>query len=315
MALIYRAVLRAQAAFFTRNLRSDGIKMGSPTEFQLSRIAARMEHGQNQDAFLFDEKVNDKRKAAENDGAPHFASDFGEQIGIVRDTLKALLDGGSKFQTQAFAFSFIPSDGIVILQFRDTTEDDSSFHFWYFASSLALTSSQETTSLGLSKWSCRRRSISSASPGASSREAAMPSHRLRHNSTCSANGSARASLNIVSALMASIYRAHLRAQAEFFTRVAFHQIQQSEMRSKRVATDSGKRDRPGRSQRRPRRWPHRLVRVQTRPVAIPQRVRRGGAPKGSRGGCAPHESLRHNLWATPLSIRNPQSAIGNPQFP
>jgi len=71
----------------------------------------------------------------------------------------------------------------------------------YFASSLALISSQETTSPGFSRWSWRRRSISSASPGVSSFDSTMSFQRLRHSSICSASVSARASLKTISELM------------------------------------------------------------------------------------------------------------------
>ena len=168
--------------------------------FQLFRIAARMKYGHNHDAFLFDEKVNYIREGTKNDCTPDFSSDFWKQLGIFHNSLKALLDRGSKFLSQSFAFAFIPTDGIVILPFREAAKDVASFHFPYLASSLALTSSHETTSLGLSRWSCKRRSISSASPGASSCEPTISSQRLRHSSTCSVNGSARASLKIVSGL-------------------------------------------------------------------------------------------------------------------
>jgi hypothetical protein len=77
-------------------------------------------------------------------------------------------------------------------------------------------------------------------------------------------------------------------------------IRQIEIRTNRVVTESlavfrnGERARPGRSQRRPRRWPLRGARVQTDSVVPPQKVRREGAPNGSRGGCAPRENFRAN---------------------
>src|SRR5664280_41903 len=64
--------------------------------------------------------------------------------------------------------ALIPGNGTVKLLFGDAPEDEAAFHSRYFASSMTLTSSHETMSLGLSRWSSRRRSISSASPGVSS---------------------------------------------------------------------------------------------------------------------------------------------------
>jgi hypothetical protein len=162
--------------------------------------------------------VNYIRKTAENDCTPDGSPDFWKEFWIFRDAAKVFFDGGSKFLTQAFAFALISSDGTVILQFRDAAKNEAAFHFRYLASSLALTSSHETTSLGFAKWSCNRRSISSASPGVSSCELAMPSQRSRHSSIRSAHGSARASLKIASELIPAIYRVRSRAQAEFCSR-------------------------------------------------------------------------------------------------
>jgi hypothetical protein len=67
-------------------------------------------------------------------------------------------------------------------------------------------------------------------------------------------------------------------------------IRQIEIRTNRVVTGfAGEHARPGRSQRRPRRWLFRDARGQTDSSLPPQKVRREGAPNGSRGGCAPPE--------------------------
>src|SRR5450759_3921881 len=166
--MIPREILKKIRQAELRTNRS--VQISSPV-FQLFRFAARVEDGQNHDAFLFNEKVNHERKAADN-GTSHFASDFGKPFGIVGDALKVFLDGGAKFLTQAFALAFVIGDGIVKLLFRNATKDEAAFHLRYFASSLALTSANETTSLGFSRWSWRRRSISLASPGVSSCELA-----------------------------------------------------------------------------------------------------------------------------------------------
>src|SRR5256886_5018029 len=66
-----------------------------------------------------------------------------------------------------------------------------------------------------------------------------------------------------------------------------------EIRMNRTVTElAGERARPGRSQRRPRRW-LRVARVQTDTPAVQRNVRREGAPNRSRGGCAPR-----NLFQT-----------------
>src|SRR5882724_2349333 len=180
--------------------------------FQLLRIATRVEDGQNHDSFRFDQKVNRKRKPPDNNRAPDFTSHFWKPFGIVCDTLKILLDDGPKFLSQAFALIFIIGNGIIKLLFRHATKNEAAFHLRYFASSLAFTSSKEMMSSGLERWSCKRRSINSASPGVSSRDSTMPSHRLRHSSICSASGRARASFRTISELMAVIYSANRGTQ-------------------------------------------------------------------------------------------------------
>jgi len=190
------------------------VRISSPV-FQLFRFAARVEDGQNHNALFFDEKVNYERKAADN-GSANLASDFRKSVRVFRDALKVFLNRGAKFLTQTFTFAGISGNGIIKFLFRDATKDEAAFHLRYFASSFALTSSQETTSLGLSRWSWSRRSISAASPGVSSFDPTISSQRLRHSSTCSANGSAQASLKTISELMLLIYRVGSPAQAEFF---------------------------------------------------------------------------------------------------
>jgi hypothetical protein len=182
-------------------LRTNRIVQISSPVFQLFRFAACVEDGQNHDAFGFNQKMDYKRKTTENNCAPDFTTNFWKPFWMVGDALKVLLDGGAKFLTQAFTLAFIIGNGIVKFLFGNATEDEAAFHLRYFASSFALTSANETTSSGFSRWSWRRRSISSASPGVSSCESTMPSQRLRHSSICSANGRARASLKIVSELM------------------------------------------------------------------------------------------------------------------
>lgn len=68
-------------------------------------------------------------------------------------------------------------------------------------------------------------------------------------------------------------------------------IRQIELRTNRIVTELfGERARPGRSQRRPRRWHGRTEIPRAFPTNVARRVRREGAPNRSRGGCAPHFS-------------------------
>lgn len=73
--------------------------------------------------------------------------------------------------------------------------------FAVFASSFAFNPSIEMTSSGLSRCSCKRLSINSASPGVSSFDSTISSQRLRQSSICSASGRARASFKTVSEVM------------------------------------------------------------------------------------------------------------------
>ncbi len=182
-------------------LRTNRLVQISSPVFQLFRFAARVEYGQNHDAFGFNQKMNHKRKAPENDCAPDFTANFWKPFWIIGDTLKVLLNRSAKFLTQTCALVFVIGDGIVKFLFRNATKDEAAFHLRYFASSFALTSANETTSSGFLRWSCKRRSISSASPGVNSFDPTMSSQRLRHSSTCSASGSARASFRTNSELM------------------------------------------------------------------------------------------------------------------
>ena len=120
--------------------------------------------------------------------------------------LEIFLNRRTKLESQSFLIRFVSRNGIVKLLFRNSTQDQAAFHLPYFASSFALTSSQETTSSGLSRWSWSRRSIKAASPGVSSWEPVIPSRRSRHSSMRSDKGSARASLKTISELMSSNYR-------------------------------------------------------------------------------------------------------------
>jgi hypothetical protein len=182
-------------------LRTNRIVQISSPVLQLFRLTACMENGQNHDAFGFNQKMDCKRKTPKNHRAMDFTANFWKPFWIVRDALKVLLDDCAKFLTQTFAFVFVIGDGIVEFLFRNATKDEAAFHLRYFASSFALTSANETTSSGFWRWSCKRRSINSASPGVSSFDPTMPSQRLRHSSTCSASGSARASFRTNSELM------------------------------------------------------------------------------------------------------------------
>jgi len=176
------------------------VQISSPV-FQLFRFAACVENGQNHDAFGFNQKMNHKWKASKNHCAPNFTANFRKPFWIVGNALKVLLNRSAKFLTQAFTLGFVIGDGIVKLLFCNATKDETAFHLRYFASSFALTSANETTSSGFWRWSCSRRSISSASPGVSSFDPTMSSQRLRHSSTCSASGRARASFRTNSDLM------------------------------------------------------------------------------------------------------------------
>jgi len=171
--------------------------------FQLTRFAAGVENGQNDNAFSFDQKMNHIRKAAKNHSAPDFAANFWKPFRMVCDTLKVFFYDGAKIPAQAFPLLFIKGDGIVKFFFGDTTKNKAPLHLRYFASSLALTSLKETTSSGFLRCSCKRRSMNSASPGVNSFDSAMSSQRLRHSSICSGSGSARASFKIDSEFMES----------------------------------------------------------------------------------------------------------------
>ena len=97
-------------------LRTNRLVQSSSPVFQLFRFAAGVEHGQNHDAFGFNQKMDHKRKATDN-GSANFASDFRKPFGIIGDALKVLLDGGAKFLTQAFTLVFVIGNGIVKLLF------------------------------------------------------------------------------------------------------------------------------------------------------------------------------------------------------
>jgi hypothetical protein len=65
-------------------------------ESDLLGVAAGVEDGQDNDPFLFGEKVNYERKASDHCAA-NFASDFRKHFRIVCDALKVFLYRSSKF--------------------------------------------------------------------------------------------------------------------------------------------------------------------------------------------------------------------------
>jgi hypothetical protein len=186
-----------------KKIRQTGIQRSriSTPVFKLFRFATGMKDRQNDDAFCFNQKMDHIRKAAKNDCAPDFTTNFRKPFGMVRNALKALFYNSTKLLAQAFLLLFIKGNGIVKLFIGNTAKNQGPLHLRYFKSSLALTSLSEMTSFGFLRCSCRRRSINLASPSVNSSDSTIFSQRLRHNSICSANGRARASFNTDSELM------------------------------------------------------------------------------------------------------------------
>src|ERR1700722_19892282 len=88
-------------------IRTNCLVTISPLVFQLSRVTAGMENGQDHNSFGFDHKMNDERKTAKDHRTPDFAAHFRKAFRIIRDTLKTFLNYRSKFPAQAFALVFI----------------------------------------------------------------------------------------------------------------------------------------------------------------------------------------------------------------
>jgi hypothetical protein len=141
--------------------------------------------------------------SAENHRTADFAAHFWEALRVVSDALKIFLNCGTKFPAQTFVPLFIPPNGLIKFLRGNAAEKIAALHLPYLASSFAFSSSIEMTSSGLSRCSCKRRSINSASPGVSSFDSTISSQRLRQSSICSASGRARASFKTVSDVMKS----------------------------------------------------------------------------------------------------------------
>src|ERR1035441_5041288 len=186
--------------------RTNRLVQSSSPGFQLLWIAAGVEDGQNDDAFRFDQKMNHKRKPAENHRPADFAAHFGKPFGIVRDALKLLLNDGAKFLSQSLALAFVIGNGVIKLLPGNAAKDKAALHLRYLASSFALTSSSDTTSSGFWRWSWRRRSMSSASPGVSS-PSKTPYFSQTFSATCFCSPGGKCSIcsRISVALMALIY--------------------------------------------------------------------------------------------------------------
>ena len=182
-------------------LRTNGFVPGSSPAFRLLWLAAGVEDGQNHDAFGLDQKMNHKGKAAKNHCPPDFTPNFWKPFRVVRDALKRLRNDGAKFMAQPLAQALVISNRIVKFLRSNAAKNETALHWGYLASSRALTSSSEMTSSGWLIWSCKRRSMNSASPGVNSFDSTMPSQRLRHNSICSVSGRARASFKTKSELI------------------------------------------------------------------------------------------------------------------
>ncbi|GEM_PF-5971749 len=176
----------------------------SASPFQLFGVAAGVENGKNDNTIGFNNEMDDKRKAADN-SSPHVTTDNWKPFRMFLNALKVVFYGAAELLAEIVALIVIPRNGMEEFLLGNTAEDKPAVHLRRFAPSFALTAAQETTSSGLSKWSWRRRSINSASPGVSSRDSTILSHKLRHTSICSASGSARASLSTVFELMPLIY--------------------------------------------------------------------------------------------------------------
>jgi hypothetical protein len=182
-------------------IRMNRLVKASLPVFQLSRVATGMKNRQNHDLFGFNHKMNYKWKTAKDNSTTNFATYFEETFRIVRDTLKIFLNRCPKFLAKTFALFFIPGNRIIKFLRGNPAENQTVFHLRYFASNLVFNSSREMTSPGLSKCSCMRQSINSASPGVNSFDSTMSPQRLRHSSICSANESARASFKTDSEFM------------------------------------------------------------------------------------------------------------------
>jgi hypothetical protein len=185
----------------TTGLRTNGLAQDWSSVFQLFRLTAGVKDRQNHDPFGFNQKMDYKRETTKNHCPSDFTANLGKSFRIVYDALQGLFNDGAKFPAQSLTFVFVVSNGIIKFLRRHPAENQTTLHLRYFALSRALTSSSETTSSGWLRWSCRRRSMSSASPGVSSFDSTMPSQRVRHNSICSASGSARASFKTKSELI------------------------------------------------------------------------------------------------------------------
>jgi hypothetical protein len=61
-------------------------------------------------------------KPAKHYRAAHFPSNLWKQIGILRDSLKVLLDDSAKFCPQSLALTFIPPDRVVIFPLRESPQ-------------------------------------------------------------------------------------------------------------------------------------------------------------------------------------------------
>jgi len=206
----------AQSRWDWKKLNAN-VALISTSLFKLFRFPAGVKNGENNNAIRLDQKMDHKRKTTQNNCPANFAQNLGEPFRMGSNPLKVFFDGETKFTTEPRLAALIPSNRFVKFHLRNPAEDKAPFHFPYFASSLALTSSKETTSSGWSRWSWRRRVINSASPGVSSCDSTISSQRLRQSSICSARGSARASLRTISELMTLIYRAGASVQAGFST--------------------------------------------------------------------------------------------------
>jgi len=118
---------------------------------QLFRVPAGVEDRQNHDTLRLNEEVNHKGKTVKNNCTPHFALDSREGFRILGDAPEVPLDLRAELLSQALALAFIPPDGIVKFPFGDPTKNEAASHRPYLASSLALTSSNETTASGLAR--------------------------------------------------------------------------------------------------------------------------------------------------------------------
>lgn len=174
--------------------RGAKLSAGLGSSLPNSGVSASMKYRQDNNTMLLSAKIHAVREAICND-TPNVLANNGKLVWVFRCPRQATLDLVHELQSKADSLGLVPRTCFDELCTGGAMKSNRQTHCLILARAAAFTSLQEITSLGLARWSARRRSSSvfcaSVNEGAAPR-LTMPSHMASTSSICSSVLSTRA---------------------------------------------------------------------------------------------------------------------------